>query len=70
MHTFSHRVSAVGIASIIAFRDRVCEILHVVEDDEEDVSIQKVGKQIFQETKKFAPDNRVLPRIYSMGRGI
>ena len=45
-----------GIASIIAFRDRVCEILHVVEDDEEDVSIQKVGKQIFQETKKLAPD--------------
>ena len=49
-------LSAVGIASIIAFRDRVCEILHVVEDDEEDVSIQKVGKQIFQETKKLAPD--------------
>ena len=49
-------LSAAGLANIIAFRDKVCDLLQVVEDEEDDVSIGRVAKQIFKESRKLAPD--------------
>ena len=49
-------LSEAGLANIIAFLDRVCDVLQVVEDEEDDVSIGRVAKQILKETRKLAPD--------------
>ena len=49
-------LSAAGLANIIAFWERVCDVLQVVEDEEDDVSIGRVAKQILKETRKLAPD--------------
>ena len=49
-------MSAAGLANIVAFRDRVCDVLQVVEEEEDDVSIGRVAKQILKESRKLAPD--------------
>ena len=42
-------ILSAGLANIIAFRDR-CDVLQVVEDEEDDVSIVRVAKQILKES--------------------
>ena len=49
-------LSAVELANILAFREKVHDVLQVVEDEEDDMSIGKVAKQIIKESKKLSPD--------------
>ena len=46
-------LSAAGLANIIAFRDKVCDLLQVVEDEEDDVSIERVAKQILKNQESW-----------------
>ena len=46
-------LSAAGLANIIALRDRVCDVLQVVEDEEDDVSIGRVAKQILKNQESW-----------------
>ena len=49
-------LSAVGLANILVFWEKVHNVLQVGEDEEDDMSIGKVAKQIIKESKKLSPD--------------
>ena len=51
--------SSPGLANVLLFRNRAAEVLRLVDDEEDDLSYDKLAKQIVKESKIIVPDKTV-----------
>ena len=46
-------LSEAGLANIIAFLDRVCDVLQVVEDEEDDISLEELQSRFSKKQESW-----------------